>query len=454
MNQGKKNALPGGLILDIVEFFWYIASTTNCNFMSHLKHYLLTGMGCYLFAAAFAQSDWPVRDPLSDSSLSQLADIELNNAPPPILYQNKLSKLVWIDGPPSIIVDEALRMYRIGNTPHLIIKNHNDNKYYLYNGQKNWYVSDSSTIGYKYKTFQTLPGVIKLMDSLVNRMQHGVKHTVTKTTTTNSKAHPAIVVVQDPTELIYTNGQPVYKNIPGTRLFYAKNTTQNIFIDSASIKNYILLSGRWYSSHAGLHGPWEYVPADKLPEDFYKIQETSEKAEVLPHIAGTKAAMDAIKSTQLLYVTKIKRHVDSNFVVYDGGAEFGSYSNTGLFIAENSNVPVLNYKETYYALKEGVWYTSKEALGPWVLSNTRPPEIDKIPPQHKLYFTRHVYITDTTGNYVVTGYNAGYLNTYVQDNAIVYGTGWKYKPWFRQQFFIYPATMLSSVKYASIRQLK
>src|SRR5690606_21696585 len=140
----------------------------------------------------------------------------------------------------------------------LIIKNHNDNKFYLY-GKGAWYVSDSATTGYVYR--KTVPPVIQLMDSLVRKENpQAYRKPAGKLT-----PPPEVVITQEPAIVLYTEGKLGWKNISGTGLAYIRNPPGNIFKDTTTGQLYVLASGRWYQSGGELEGPWEYLPAGQLP---------------------------------------------------------------------------------------------------------------------------------------------------------------------------------------------
>jgi hypothetical protein len=168
----------------------------------------------------------------------------------------------------------------------------------------------------------------------------------------------------------------------------------------------------------------------------------------LAHVAGTGAASKAVAKARQLQATRIKRDTVTLNIHYDGGAEFSSLFNTGMFVSENSDIPIINVKDTYYALQNGIWYRSNDAIGgTWEVSPERPADIDKIPVTHRMYYTRFVYIYDTTSEYVYTGYTEGYKNAYIQDNTIVWGTGWPYKSWHRRLYFLRQPTWGKGYRY-------
>ncbi len=90
-------------------------------------------------------------------------------------------------------------------------------------------------------------------------------------------AIPEIIVSTVPAELIQSNGEADFSPIKGTGLLYMTNTNNDVFMNIADQQYYVLLSGRWYKS-ASLKGPWTYTPSNKLPDDFAKIPDDSEKA--------------------------------------------------------------------------------------------------------------------------------------------------------------------------------
>lgn len=381
--------------------------------------------------------------------------IEINNISPPVIYTNKPSILVFIDGDPVITVDEELYLYRVVNTTYLIIKSHLNNKYYLY-ANNSWYVSDSATYGYTH--LKIYPDLIKAVDIKMQELgkkcsQKNITSLSPPASAPAAQTPPKIIVCTEPTELIQTNGPARYNTIPGTTLQYAENSTSDLFKDSVSQTIYILLAGRWYQA-SSLNGPWTYVPSNHLPADFARIPEGSPKARVLVHVAGTKAANQATEAARKPVIVKADRKKETLTVMYDGGAEFSSIGNTGLFISENSDYPVINTRDKYYALKNGVWFTSTEAMGPWQVSTDRPADLDKIPVTHRAYNLQFAYISDTTSDYVLAAYTGGYTNTYVQNNTIVYGTGQTYRSWARRMYFPRPATWGWNIYYDPVKGWK
>ncbi len=352
-----------------------------------------------------------------------------NNAPPKIIYANKPTTLVVIDGDPRVLMDKNLNTDKVANTPNIIIKD--NGRWNLYAGG-NWYSSNSITGNWKLNN--------KVSDKL---REIGDQIKKKEDEEDNQKSEPQvtdIVVTTQPAELIQTKGEPVYKNVSGTSLLYVSNSPNDIFKDIESQKNYIVIAGRWYRS-SNLKGPWEYVPSDRLPSDFAKIPEGSDKDAVLANVAGTEAAETAILDASIPQTAKVDRRTASVNVEYDGEPYFVTIRGTSLKMAENSNVTVIRDVDgNYFALDNGIWFIADDAYGPWTVANDRPRDIDDIPASSPAYHSRYVYVYDYTPDYVYFGYTPGYLGSYVYGPTIIYGTGYHYRPWFRRVYYPRPFT--------------
>jgi hypothetical protein len=94
-----------------------------------------------------------------------------------------------------------------------------------------------------------------------------------------------------------------------------------------------------------------------------------------------------------------------------------------------------------------VWFKSASPKGPWAVSDSRPEDVDKIPPGSAAYNVKYVYIYETTPQYVYVGYTPGYMGAYVYGPVVVYGTGYYYKPWYVHVYYPRPVTYGFSMHY-------
>jgi hypothetical protein len=354
-----------------------------------------------------------------------------NNAAPKVLYRNKPSTLVILDGEPKIQKDKDLDADRVVNSPSLIFKE--DKQWNMYTGGV-WYKSASVTSGWSQNT---------KLSKKVNDINTQIKKQEAENNKGDSIGKPIvteIIISTEPAELLQTKGEADYKTIQGTSLVYISNTTNHIFKDINTQKTYVLLAGRWYSG-SSLNGPWEYVASDKLPADFAKIPEGSDKDEVLANVAGTDAADEAKIDAIIPQTAKVDRKTATVKVEYDGEPKFKSIDGTSLQLAENSNVTVMkDASGKYFALENGVWFNGDSPKGPWAVANERPKDVENIPASSEAYNTKYVSVYESTPDYVYVGYTPGYMGCYVYGPTVVYGTGFYYNPWYGSVYYPRPVT--------------
>jgi len=359
---------------------------------------------------------------------------ELNTNPPKVIYTDKPSQLVIIDGEPKIETDKNMKMKRVINTQFLIVQDANSSAYYLYGG-KYWYTSKSVKEG--WTSTSKLPASITEIDKQIKAK---MKESDKQPDSLQPKSPPAIVVAIEPTELIQSTGEAVFKPIETTSLLYVDNSENYIFMEINSQQYYILLSGRWYQSKS-LQGPWTYVAADKIAPDFAKIPEGNKMDVVLASVAGTPAAKEAVMDAQIPQTAKVDRKTATTEVKYDGEPKFEKIEGTDMEVAKNTSSTVIKDKDKYYAVKDGIWFMATVATGGlWAVANERPSEMDKVPPSSEVYNTKYVEIYESTPEYVYVGYTPGYMGCFVYGPTVVFGTGFLYPPFFGPFYYPHPVT--------------
>ena len=380
--------------------------------------------------------DWDLEMPIDQivTTIEQdhgTASDKIGTDAPLVYYKNEPTTLVVTDGKPVLQNDTQINMDRVINTPFLIVRCREDNRYYL-NAGSLWYVSERIETG--WNPAGNLPYSIRALDTQVKNQEKQNQ----SGQSSQSKGVTSILVSSVPAEIIQTDGEPQWSSIPGTGLLYVSNTDDQIFKNISDQQIYILLSGRWYSA-PGLRGPWTYIASDRLPSDFAKIPEGSDKDAILSSVAGTDAAREAVMDAQIPQTARVER-TSTITVAYDGEPEFDRIEGTGLSLAVNASVTVMRSGNKYFAVDNGVWYVAFSPDGPWSVSAERPSDVDQIPPSSPAYNTRYVYVYDVTPDYVYVGYTPGYLGCYIYGPTVVYGTGFYYHPWYRRYYYPRPFT--------------
>ena len=356
-----------------------------------------------------------------------------NNDPPKIIYTNKPTSLVLLDGEPKIKKDKDLDAERVLNTPTLIFKE--GSQWNMYVGGI-WYKSNAITSGWTAEKSMS-----KKVSSINDQIKKQEKESNDGKTATEKPEVTDIIVSTIPAEVIQSKGEAVYKNIEGTNLSYVSNSPNNIIKDNATGTIYILIAGRWFKS-ASFNGPWTFNEPDKLPADFSNIPEGSEKDNVLASVAGTDAAEEAMIDAEIPQTAKVDRKTATVTVEYDGSPKFEPIKGTSLFLAENSNITIMKEASgKFFALDNGVWFTGPTANGPFTVATARPADVENIPMQSAAYGAKFVHIYQVTPEYTIQGYTAGYLGSYIQgDPVLVFGTGFYYNPWYGSLYYPRPVT--------------
>jgi hypothetical protein len=222
----------------------------------------------------------------------------LNN-PPQVIVSTTPAILVPVDG---ALVWKPLpgdsRFQRVINTRALILKGGLGDRLYLhvYDG---WLTADSLAGPWTVSNVQPLgldDAAGKLAKSGQIDMLDGGPNANPKPSLANGA--PAIYVTQAASELIVFKGQPNFVPISGTQLLWASNTSGDVFVNTADNSYYSLLAGRWFRA-PGLTGPWSFVANNALPADFARIPPASKPGAVLPTVAGTPQAQEALISNSI-----------------------------------------------------------------------------------------------------------------------------------------------------------
>lgn len=361
----------------------------------------------------------------------------LKTEAPEIIISTQPAVLVIIDGEPKLAKIEGSSLERVINSPYYIAK-HTDAKYYLY-ANEGWYTA-GAVMG-EWKATTTPPKEVKKQQEQLSKGAPPADPDAPKT-----KGPAKIIIRTTPAELVVTEGDAAFTPIQGTELLYVKNTGSNVFMNIGSQDYFILLSGRWYSSKS-LKGPWTFVASDKLPVDFAKIPEGSEKDIVLANVAGTPAAKEALLDAQVPQTAAVDRKTATVTVKYDGDPKFEKIEGTALAYAVNTQSKVILSDKTYYVCENATWFTGSTPTGPWAVATEVPKDVQKIPPSSPVYNVKYVYIYDSTPDVVYVGYTPGYVGCYAYGPTVVYGTGYYYNPWYGPYYYPMPVTYGMAMAY-------
>ena len=350
---------------------------------------------------------------------------ELNNTPPKIIFSNKPAVLVNIDGEPAYTPVKGTSIARVLNTRVLLIKD-GSGKYFLhvFDGYM-----EAPDINGPWKISKQPPADIKAAEDQAEGadLLEGESDQAGNKPSLSKMQAPQIFISKTPTELVVSDGEPNYVSIDGTKLLYVSNTSANIFRDMDDQKLYVLISGRWFNSLSEA-GPWSYVPSNKLPEDFAKIPDKTQKENVKASVPGTNQAQEALIANSIPSTTKVDRVSAKLTLEMDGTPQLKPIEGTGLYYVFNCSIPVIKVNEnSWFAVYNGVWYTAKDLGGPWEVADSVPAVIYSIPVKSPLHYVTYVKVYNSDAQSVYVGHTPGYYGTVVSaDGTVVYGTGYLY----------------------------
>jgi len=371
---------------------------------------------------------------------------ELKHDPPAIYFRTEPTVLIMIDGDPIFKEIEGSTLKYVANTPYFLLYDESKKTYYLEGGDF-WYSSRDIKEGWGH-----LSEPPKDVAEVAKKAAEEAKKSAPEEASTPDSSLPQItepprvIVATEPSELLQSDGEPEFATIEGTQLLYVDNTESDIIMDITTQQYYVLISGRWFRSSSLENGPWKHESPDLLPPDFAAIPVGSDLEAVLPSVAGTQQAKEAVLENTIPQTAEVDRS-QTLTVAYDGDPKFEKIDGTSMQYAVNTAKSVLLIDGAYYCCDDAVWYVSQSATGPYSVSVTVPESVQDIPPESPVYNVKYVYIYDTTPEVVYVGYTPAYMGAYYYNGCVVYGTGWWYRPVYPAYYYPRPVTYGFGVHY-------
>jgi len=368
--------------------------------------------------------------------------VPVKNDPPKILFSTHPAILVYVDGTPVYQPVKETKLERVINTRVLLLRQKDDHLLKVFDG---WLTADKIEGPWTVLKKESSDLKQALADAKasgqVDFLPGGNPNDAITLPSLKSGKVPVIFVATTPSELVVTEGEPQYVPIQGTGLLYVKNTTGNMFRDTADQKLYLLISGRWFRSSSN-DGPWEHVASNALPADFAKIPDDSEKENVKAAVAGTPQAKEALIANAIPQTAEVKvKETKIDPPKFDGEVKLAPIDGTSLQYVVNTATPIIRVNDTsWYAVQNAVWFTAAGAGGPWSVASSVPPVIYTIPASSPMHYVTYVKIYETKPDVVYVGYTSGYYGSCVSQGTVVYGTGYYYPPYVGSVWYGPPAT--------------
>lgn len=192
---------------------------------------------------------------------------------------------------------------------------------------------------------------------------------------------PSIIFSQNPSLLVLIDGDPVYRDVPGTKLQRVFNT-RVLLLKDASGKHYLhVLDG--YMEAPSLAGPW--TVSANLPDDVQTAEKAAVAAKAVDLLAGQpdpdtgKLASLKTQTPPVIYISSSP----AELIITAGPADWTPIPSTQLLFVQNTVSHVFKNMadQSTYVLISGRWFKAPSFSGPWtfVPGNTLPKDFAAIP---------------------------------------------------------------------------
>lgn len=329
---------------------------------------------------------------------------------PRVVIAKQPTVLVYIDGEPRYVPVKDTQLSGVLNTRTLLLRDAKGRHYLrLYDG---WARAES--LAGPWSVSKPPPASAQVAQvarasGRVNLLQGKADPKTRRRPSLKSGSLPQILVATKPTALLVLDGEPHFEAVAGTSLQYATNTTAHLFRDVETKQLYVRIAGYWFRS-GSTAGPWEFVPAHRLPESFAAIPDDSPKRGVKAGIAAAKQE-HAAPARGIAPVMVAASPARTNlYLTLDGDPRLEPVAGTQLGYVTNASVPVIRLDaRRWFAIQNGAWFSAETVAGPWRLADSVPPEIYAIPPSAAIYPAIHSRVYSSSSDVVYFAYEPSLL---------------------------------------------
>jgi hypothetical protein len=360
-----------------------------------------------------------------DKSTISGKSVQVSTDPPTIHYSEKPAILVMFDGEAIWTDLDKTTLEYVLNTNWDVFREKGQNVVYLRDGSY-WLQTEDLKKG-EWEPVSKLPKSFEQIPTNDNWAK--VKDNVPGKKISKGKM-PKVFLSERPAEMLLLTGKPKYEPIEKkSKLLWVSNTESDLFrMKDADF--YYLVAGRWFSAPKP-EGPWKFASSN-LPAEFSAIPVDHERARVRSSVPGTDEAIEAVLMAGIPQTATVDaKSLKPPDVAYSGEPQFKRIEgSSGVSYAVNTSSDVLQVGGAYYLCASGVWFTSKNATGPWVVTTDVPKAIYAMPSSSPVYHVTYVTVVDDDENNPTYASTAGYMGVTVAFGCAMWGTGYYYPPYY------------------------
>ena len=382
---------------------------------------------------------------LSNATSSTTAGI--SNTPPTFVYSATAAVLVTIDGTPIQVPAGSDGWMYVHNTPFTVLISPTS-AWYVQVGASTWMSSATQSGPFTVATAPPASAIAALGTAPDPQQTLGsttTSPTATKPAPKATKTPSNVIIATQPTVLIATAGAPALQ-AAGTGMSEVTNSNVLLLQTTTPSQWWTIAAGRWFRAPA-LTGPWTFVAPTALPASFQSLPARSTLVAARASVPGTVESMDAVVAAREVRTVTVRADASCP-LTYKGNPQFvpvAGLTGHAMQYATNASDPVLQVAakskddgdasgaSTYLCCSGGAWFAATTPTGPWAVTDSIPREIYDIPAACPDYSATYVEVYGSTRDpstnaltSVTFGFSGGYLGTYVNQGAPVFGTGYDY----------------------------
>ena len=337
------------------------------------QRYFLLNQNNWLTASGAVTEKWTTAGslPAGLSSLPQndnWNDVRLqvpgkrDKNPPVVLVSNEPAELIVTQGDPSFSPISGTKLMRLANSDAVVFLNSGDKRYYFLVAGR-WFRAGSLDGPWSVASkdlpadFARIPdsdpaAFVKASVPGTTEAKDAVLLASVPATTTVDVSKPAVV------QVVY-NGDPKFQTIPDTKVQYAANSTNAVFLVDGGY--YCCEQGVWFCGSTAT-GPWTYCTS--VPQAIYTIPPSSPMHNVTYVTVQNSTPSTVVYSQTAGY--------SGEYVAATGVLMFGAGMILGAVIANNYDHYYPPYPVPYsygcaarYSYAYGGYYRGAQAYGPY-----------------------------------------------------------------------------------------
>ena len=325
---------------------------------------------------------------------------------------------LWIDGEPRMAAIDATGWRRCTNTPFVLLQDPGGTLYVRLAADR-WVAS--ADLGTGYAPAASPPADVVAALGREPSARGVAEKPADAGAAPAPRTPPELLVFTQPTALVSIDGEPDLVDVaPGVQ--WAPDASPLLLRTAAPKAWWTIAAGRWFRADA-LDGAWTRVRPSDLPAAFASLPGGRAFLPARASVPHTPEAVAAVAATLERRAQSLSRADARCSVRWNGAPAWQAVPGTMLRASLNASQPVIEVGQRFFCCDNAAWFSADSADGPWALADSIPDDIASIPPASPAFPVTFVDVVAADDASVTFAWSPGYLGTYVDGGAVVFGTG-------------------------------